>query len=104
MKRVVIEYTPRGSDKLRYAAAKLDGYSGDTILLETQYGRMAFSRDDGRWLEGDCLNYLEGHVFEVNKLDGAIRRGNVFQEYEGTSETAECCKDPEAPRGIEPAL
>ena len=90
MKRIVIEYSPFESNKTRFCAAGLDSYGGDRVYLDTPYGRHAFSREDGRWLEGDCLNFLDGRIYQPEDLEIAIRSGSAFDVYEGTRHSEPC--------------
>ena len=80
--RIVIEYTPYGSNKTRFSAATLDSYGGDRVHLDTIYGRQTFSRLDGRWIDGDCLNFVDGRIHQFEDLEREIESGDAFIRFE----------------------
>jgi hypothetical protein len=45
-----------------YTRARITGLTSDRVWLDTPYGSQAFSREDGRWSEGPCLNYLHARI------------------------------------------
>jgi hypothetical protein len=78
--RVIIEYPSDGGTgvppgKMIYAAGIIDGYGGSDIVLVLPYGRHLFSRADGTWLEGDCLNYLDAKIRDFEKVEASIEAG-----------------------------
>lgn len=81
-RRVLLEITAYGSDKAHWAAAKIASYGGDRIWLSTPYGDHAFSRDDGRWIEGPCLNLECSVIHQFDDLESAIQGGAVTSLYE----------------------
>jgi hypothetical protein len=93
-KRVIIVYNNYGSNKERYSAATLVGYGGDRIFLATIWGEQTFSRTDGRWIDGPCLNFAEGKIHEFEALEQSIRSGRSTDEYETLLVPPEA---PEAP-------
>lgn len=81
-KRVIITYTPYGADKEHYSAATVEGISGDRVFLDTIWGRHAFSRADGRWIDGPCLNFADGKIHQFDELERSIQSGtwNAWME------------------------
>lgn len=78
MPRVICEYpADKGTDqqKVRFFAAFVEGYGGSDIVLWTPMGRHLFSRNDGTWLEGDCLNYVDAKIRDFDKVEAAIQAG-----------------------------
>jgi hypothetical protein len=77
--QVIVEYTAdRGFDqqKTRFCAAYVDGFSGSDIMLLMPIGGChLFSRKDGTWLDGDCLNYVGAAIREFGKVEAAIQAG-----------------------------
>ncbi len=83
LKRIVVCY-PVEEGGSRYVAGTLEGYGGNDLLIDFNgYGRHSFSRGTGRWLEGDCTNFVYGHIVDFQDVDKAIRASNVWMVYEG---------------------
>lgn len=83
-KRIIIEWTPYGATESRYSAATLSGVSGDRVFLSTIFGDQAFSRRDGRWIEGPCLNFEHGRIHQFDNVEASIQAGRWNEEYEAT--------------------
>lgn len=58
-----------------YARCFIQGYSGSDILLETPMGMHEFSRKDGTWRVGDCLNYRDARILEIEQIEASIKGG-----------------------------
>ena len=77
--RVLVRYViDRELDQRRehYAAGYIDSYSGADILVDLPYGLHAFRRSDGAWSDGPCLNYVDGKICDIEKVESAIRAGH----------------------------
>ena len=86
-KRVIISYCPYGSTKERYVSALIKSYSGNTIWLETvPHGEHEFSREDGRWIAGACLNLESGRLHMFDALEASIQAGSAHAEWEWRTE------------------
>lgn len=86
-RRVLVEYGEYGSNKTRYCAASISGIGGDRIWLSTPFGEHAFSRADGRWIDGPCLNLESGAIHQLDLLENEIVLGSVAKSYECTDHT-----------------
>jgi hypothetical protein len=71
--RVIIEYAL--DNKTHYCAAFVEGYGGSDIVLQTPMGRHTFSRADGTWLSGDCMNYVDAAIRDFDKVEASISAG-----------------------------
>lgn len=75
---VIVEYTvDRDMDQRRtaYARGFIDGYGGSDVLVIMPVGRHEFSRKDGRWIAGDCLNYKDGAIMDFDRIEASIAAG-----------------------------
>lgn len=45
-----------------YEKCRVTGYTGSYMILDTKYGTHEFSREDGGWISGPCMNYLHSAV------------------------------------------
>lgn len=76
--RVVVEYVvdkDMDNAKTHYAAGFVDGVGGSDIVLVMPIGRHLFSRTDGTWRGGDCLNYIDAKIMNFGKVEAAIQAG-----------------------------
>jgi len=76
--RVLIEYVvDKGYDQQRmhYCAGFVDGISGSDIMVILPIGVHCFSRKDGTWLSGDCLNYADAKILNFEKVEAAVKAG-----------------------------
>lgn len=76
--RVIVEYVvDKDTDQRRtyYAAGYIEGYGGSDLIIEMPNGRHIFSRRDGTWLSGDCLNFVDGKIMNFNKVEAAVQAG-----------------------------
>jgi hypothetical protein len=96
-KRVIIVYNNYGSNKERYCAAAVVGYGGDRIFLSTIWGEQTFSRVDGRWIDGPCLNFCDGRIHQFEELERSIQSGVVTDEYETLQVPPEAAAEKTAP-------
>lgn len=62
--------------KTIYAAGFIEGYSGSTMLIRLPMGTHEFSREDGTWRCGDCLNYKDARIIEAEAVEASIRDGH----------------------------
>lgn len=75
--RVIISYpSTSGPQKTYYAAGFIDGYSGSDIMVDLPIGRHSFSRADGTWREGDCLNYKDAKILDIESVEASIKGGH----------------------------
>lgn len=78
--RVILQYPDPNFDaagaRSVYAAGFIEGYSGSDILLDLPMGRHEFSRTDGTWRAGDCLNYKDARILEFEQVEASIRGGH----------------------------
>lgn len=72
--RVIVVYTSHDGREM-YAAGYIDGYGGSDVIVVMPMGRHLFRRDDGTWLEGDCLNYKDARIMDIGDVDASIRAG-----------------------------
>lgn len=75
--RVIVAYPSETltERKTVYAAGYIDGYGGGDILVIMPIGRHEFSRKDGKWLAGDCLNYKDGVIMDFDRVEQSIQGG-----------------------------
>lgn len=83
-KRIIIKWIPYGATDERYSAATLSGVAGDSVFLSTIYGEQTFSRRDGRWIEGPCMNFEHGRIHQFEDVEASIQSGRWNTEYEAT--------------------
>lgn len=69
---IIIEYQTEDG-RTRYEAGRLSSYGGNTLTLELIHGRHEFSRIDGRWIAGDCLNYRLARVRDEHMTAPRVR-------------------------------
>lgn len=79
---VIVEHASDGSTgtipgKTMYARGCIESISGGAIQIVMPIGRHEFSRKDGRWLAGDCLNYKDGAIMDFEKVEAAIQGGHM---------------------------
>lgn len=72
--RVIIEY-PGCDGKTQFAAGFIEGIGGSHLTLTTMFGNMTFSRDDGTWVSGPCLNYSDGKIRDWANVESSIKAG-----------------------------
>lgn len=82
LKRVIIEWTWGDGDKAQFCASVVAGYAAGRIWLNTLFGEHAFSRADGRWMSGPCLNLENARIHQFATLEKAIRDGALALLYE----------------------
>lgn len=80
--RVIVEYPSDGATgahpgRTLYACGYVESVSGGDIVVEMPIGRHEFSRKDGRWLAGDCLNYKDGAIMDFEQVEAAIQGGHM---------------------------
>ena len=78
--RVIVEYPAepdlgQGSRKTAYAAGYIVGIGGSSIIVTMPIGRHEFSRKDGKWLAGDCLNYKDAAIMDFPDVEASIQDG-----------------------------
>lgn len=97
--RVIIGYPSTGSTgvtpgKTIYAAGCVEGYSGSDILIDLPMGRHSFSRADGTWREGDCLNYKDAKILDIESVEASIKGGHGG-DVEEWRKSLPMCAEPE---------
>ena len=82
--RVIVEYPAepepepdlgQGSRKTAYAAGYIVGIGGSSIIVTMPLGRHEFSRNDGKWLAGDCLNYKDAAIMDFPDVEASVKAG-----------------------------
>jgi len=58
-----------------YAAGFIEGYGGRDILVDLPMGMHEFSREDGTWRCGDCLNYKDARILDIETIEASIKAG-----------------------------
>jgi hypothetical protein len=81
--RVIVSYPDpnfdRSPGKMVFAAGFIEGCSGKDVLVELPMGMHEFSRDDGTWRCGDCLNYKDAKILEFEQVKGGY--GGSVEDY-----------------------
>lgn len=88
MYQVTIEYSHgaenndlvkgKATTKTYYAAGVVSAVGGGSVTVKLPYGEHEFSREDGRWMSGPCLNYRAATIMGVDALNREI--ANTPQE------------------------
>jgi hypothetical protein len=58
--------------KTYYAAGVVECIGGGSIHVSLPYGVHEFSRSDGRWMSGPCLNYRNAAIMNLDALNAEI--------------------------------